>query len=161
MKKKNSPWTQAPTLHLRGEGVAALWVKVSVKIRRSWTAFYVFSCAFSSAKSRMHSKWFYLARSEKEAEDKERACLGRYVWRMANGEDGLWDENVGPSCYAEAQGKPVKIWGMFGDGKLEYFVLPADGQKTTNMNGARYNALVKLGLPNGVVPSSARRHASI
>ena len=40
---------------------------------------------------------FYLARSEAELEDKTRFCLGPYVWRMANGKDGLWDANVGPS----------------------------------------------------------------
>ena len=56
---------------------------------------------------------FYLARSEAELEDKTRLCLGPYVWRMANGKDGLWDANVGPSLYAKAQGKPVKIWGFF------------------------------------------------
>lgn len=37
----------------------------------------------------------------------------------------------------------MKIWGLFANGRLEYFVLPADGPKTTNMNGARYNRLVK------------------
>jgi len=30
-----------------------------------------------------------------------------------------------------------------GGGGLEYFVLPMDGKKTTNMNGQRYNDLVK------------------
>ena len=86
---------------------------------------------------------FYLARSEAELEDKTRLCLGPYVWRMANGKDGLWDANVGPSLYAKAQGKPVKIWGFFADGRLEYWVLPEDGRgHTTHMNGARYNQLV-------------------
>ena len=63
---------------------------------------------------------FYLARSEAELEDKTRLCLGPYVWRMANGKDGLWDAHVGPSLYAKAQGKPVKIWGFFADGRLEH-----------------------------------------
>eukprot|EP00974_Lingulodinium_polyedra_P114498 11085695-Lingulodinium_polyedra.AAC.1 len=61
---------------------------------------------------------------------------------MANGKDGLWDENVGPSLYAKAQGLPVKIWGFFAQGKLQYYVLPKDGRRTTNMNGDRYNRLV-------------------
>ena len=33
---------------------------------------------------------FYLARTEIENEDKQRAGLGRFVWRIANGKDGLW-----------------------------------------------------------------------
>ena len=86
---------------------------------------------------------FYIARTEDENSDKQRAGLGRRVWRMANGKDGLWDENVGPSCYAKGQGRPVKIWGIFADGRLEYWVLPVDGARTTNMNGERYNHLVK------------------
>ena len=45
---------------------------------------------------------FYLART---------AALGRYCWRMANGQDSLADRNVGPSAYAKAQGQPIKIWG--------------------------------------------------
>jgi hypothetical protein len=86
---------------------------------------------------------FYLARTEQEQEDKERAGLGKWVWRMANGKDGLWHASIGPSRYAKSQGRPVKIWGMLGAGRLEYFALPVDGKKTTNMNGGRYNKLVK------------------
>ena len=63
---------------------------------------------------------------------------------MSNGKDGLWEENIGPSCYAKAQGLPVKIWGLFGKGHLKYYVLPKDGStKTTCMNGGRYNKVVK------------------
>ena len=87
---------------------------------------------------------FYLARGTQEHADKKRAALGSQVWRMATGKDGLWDENVGPSLYAKAQGKPVKIWGVFAGGVLHYHVLPMDtAQKTTNMNTKRYGALVK------------------
>ncbi len=86
---------------------------------------------------------FYLARGPAEAMQKQRAALGPCVYRMANGKDGLWDENVGPSLHAKAQGLPVKIWGLFADGQLHYYVLPADGRKTTNMNIKRYNALMK------------------
>ena len=46
---------------------------------------------------------------------------------MASGKDGLHGENVGPSMYAKAQGLPVKIWGLFANGRLEYYVLPSDG----------------------------------
>ena len=45
--------------------------------------------------------------------------------------------------YAKSQGLPVKIWGFFANGRLECWVLPADGARsTTHMNGARYQALV-------------------
>ncbi len=62
---------------------------------------------------------------------------------LANGKDGLWDDNIGPSLYAKSQGLPVKIWGFFCDGMLRYWVLPKDGRKTTNMNGERYVQLVQ------------------
>ena len=62
---------------------------------------------------------------------------------MSNGKDGLWDENVGPSLYAKAQGLPVKIWGFFASGILKYYVLPKDGQRTTNMRGDLYEWLIK------------------
>ena len=45
---------------------------------------------------------FYLARCAAEHGDKQRAALGRFVWRRANGSDGLFDSNVGPSLYAKA-----------------------------------------------------------
>ena len=87
---------------------------------------------------------FYLARGQLELAGKQRAALGPCVWRMASGKDGLWDENVGPSLYAKAQGRPVKIWGLFADGLLFYHVLPVDAEKkTTNMNAARYQKLVQ------------------
>ena len=57
---------------------------------------------------------------------------------MASGADGLYDDNVGPSLYAKAQGLPVKIWGFFSNGHLLYYVLPAE----THMNGERYAHLV-------------------
>ena len=93
---------------------------------------------------------FYLARDEAEQEHQGRAALGKFVWRMANGKDGLHDANVGPPMYAKAQGKPVKIWGLFANGRLEYSVLPKDRAKsalrkhdvTVNMTGRRYQQLV-------------------
>ena len=74
--------------------------------------------------------------------DKMRLALGKHVWRMATGKDGLWDDNVGPTVYAKAQGLPVKIWGFFANGRLEYYALPKDGRKTTNMIGDTYEWLI-------------------
>ena len=93
---------------------------------------------------------FYLARDDEEQALKGRAALGKFVWRMPNGKDGLHSDNVGPSMYGKAQGKPVKIWGLFAHGRLEYYVLPKDKAKsrlrkrevTVNMTAARYEALV-------------------
>ena len=90
---------------------------------------------------------FYLARGPADKQDKKRVALGKFVWRMSTGADGLFDENISPSLYAKAQGLPVKIWGFLGNGRLEYYVLPKDtdrkGQgKTTHMTGDRYNWLV-------------------
>ena len=86
---------------------------------------------------------FYLALSAAQQHDKKRACLGKFVWRMATREDGLCDDNVGPSLYAKSQGLPVKVWGFFANGRLEYYVLPKDGpKKTKHMNGTRYYDLI-------------------
>ena len=90
---------------------------------------------------------FYLARDSEEGEGKKRRILGSHVWRMSSGKDGLWDDNVGPSLYAKAQGLPVKIWGFFANGWLEYYLLPkqiTEGGKTStcHMNGGVYNQLV-------------------
>lgn len=73
------------------------------------------------------------------------ACL--CLARLVNTSHGLEDRNVGASSYAKAQGLPVKIWGLFCDGRLEYYVLPKDytenGRLTTqHMNGKRYRTMV-------------------
>ena len=68
---------------------------------------------------------FYLARSVAESESKKRAALGPFVWRQANGSDALYEDCVGPSSYAKAQGKPVRIWGVLAAGRLFIYVLPA------------------------------------
>lgn len=91
---------------------------------------------------------FYLARGPAEFDSKQRATLGKFVWRMSTGKDGLHGDNVGGSLYAKAQGKPVKIWGFFCYGRLEYYVLPEDvdekgKKKTTNMNRWTYNWLIE------------------
>ena len=87
---------------------------------------------------------FHLARTPEEAEDKQRAGLGKSCWRLSNGQDSLEDRNVGPSCYAKGQGQPIKIWGFLCDGRLEYYVLPKDFTDTgkevsKHMTGARYH----------------------
>ena len=89
---------------------------------------------------------FYLARSSADSEQKERVALGTRIWRMASGKDGLWSDCVGPSIYAKAQGLPVKIWGFFANGRLEYWLLPSDpenSRKTLHMNGDRFEYLVR------------------
>lgn len=91
---------------------------------------------------------FYLANTDVQHEDKERAGLGRHCYRLITGEDSLEDRNVGASSYAKAQGLPVKIWGLFCNGRLEYYILPSDHTDsgkltTTHMNGARYRTMVK------------------
>ncbi len=91
---------------------------------------------------------FYLATTAEQHEDKQRACLGKHCYRLQTGEDSLEDRNVGASSYAKAQGLPIKIWGFFCDGHLEYYVLPKDytdkGKLTTkHMNGELYRSMVQ------------------
>ena len=90
---------------------------------------------------------FHLSRTAEEHEDQRRASLGKYCYRLLDGSDSLEDKNVGASSYAKSQGQPIKIWGFFCDGRLEYMVLPKDynkaGKETTqNMTGVRYRAMV-------------------
>lgn len=85
---------------------------------------------------------FYLARDEAQESDQKRRRLGAFVWRMASGRDGLFTDNVGPSFYAAHQGQPVKVWGFFGNGRLIYHVLPADGTSTVHMNGLIFRRMI-------------------
>ena len=91
---------------------------------------------------------FFLPKDCSQLTGTQRAGLGRKVWRRKDGSESLLDKNVGPSAYTKAQGNPVKIWGLWGDGHLEYTLLPevvnAKGKRTSaNMNGDRYEAMVK------------------
>ena len=91
---------------------------------------------------------FFLANDESQQTGKQRAALGRKVWRREDGSDSLEDKNVGPSAYAKSQGKPVKIWGVWGDGHLEYMLLPEvrdekGRMRSANMNGDRYECMVE------------------
>ena len=85
---------------------------------------------------------FYLARGPAESDDKKRVALGSMVWRMSTGGDGLYDDNISPSLYSKSQGLPVKIWGFFANGVLDYWVLPKDEERTTHMTGDTYEWLV-------------------
>lgn len=91
---------------------------------------------------------FFRPRTEEEQRDKQRASLGPRGWRLEDGSDSLADQNVGASSYAKSQGKPVKIWGLFFNGRLEYWTLPEEvdekgNRKSVNMTGERYNYFVK------------------
>ena len=85
----------------------------------------------------------FLDRTEEEHEDKQRRALGLYVWRRADCKDALFQECVGPSSYAKAQGMPVKIWGVLADGKLHVRILP----KGENMNRWWYAWIVEHDFP--------------
>ena len=92
---------------------------------------------------------FFLATHDAQHKDKKRAALGRKIWRRIDGTDSLEDKNVGPSNYAKAQGNAVKICCLFGDGHLEYMLLPEvknkkGKMKSANMNGGRYPAFKKI-----------------
>ena len=58
-----------------------------------------------------------------------------------------WGEDIGPSLYAKSQGKPVKIWGYFSDGVLQYYFLPLDGQRVVHVNTDRFAKLVRSKFP--------------
>ena len=68
---------------------------------------------------------FYLARTATQHLSKQRAALGPFVWRQANGRDALYEDCVGPSSYWKAQGTPVRIWELLSAGVLCVYVLPA------------------------------------
>ena len=59
---------------------------------------------------------FYLAKDAMSQLSKARAALGPYVWRHANGSDGLYHDCVGPSAYWKSQGLPVRLWGLLAAG---------------------------------------------
>ena len=104
------------------------------KARLTWAAWVL------KQSSRMLSRWiytdgtvFYLARCASELTQKRRLALGPMVWRQANGRDGLYEDCVGASSYAKAQGTPVRIWGLLDNGILFVHVL-LDGEKMNRWN---------------------------
>lgn len=108
--------------------------------RLEWVVF-----VFEQAASKL-ARWaytdgtsFYLARTAEEHLDKQRAALGTHVWRAANGRDALFEDCVGPSAYAKAQGTCVRIWGLLFAGVLCVYVLP----KGAVMNAVWYTWLIE------------------
>ena len=102
-----------------------LLTKEHMAERLQWVAFVY------AQTSGMLSKWaytdgtaFYLARTAEEQMGKCRAALGTHVWRAADGHDALYQDCVGPSSYAKAQGNCVRIWGLLFAGMLCVYVLP-------------------------------------
>ena len=67
---------------------------------------------------------FYLARSSPENDHAQRGALGRFVWRQADGSDGLFEDCVGPSSYWKAQGTTIRIWGLLVAGIIYITILP-------------------------------------
>ena len=96
---------------------------------------------------------FFLARTEADQEQKQRLSLGTNVWRMANGGDGLFEDCVGPSSYAKAQGIPVRMWGLLLKGTLFVYFLP----KGEVMNRRRYAWLIEHKFPGWMEMGFGRR----
>jgi hypothetical protein len=86
---------------------------------------------------------FFLARCQGELGDKKRLSLGAYVYRMASGSDGLYEDCLGPSSYAKAQGTPVRVWGLLVAGTLFIYVL----EENTVMNRWIYQWVVQNKFP--------------
>ena len=66
---------------------------------------------------------FYLDRTEVEAESSARLALGSFVWRKSEARDAMFEDAIGPSSYAKAQGYPVRVWGLLCEGRLNVHVL--------------------------------------
>jgi hypothetical protein len=96
---------------------------------------------------------FFLARSQTELESKTRAALGGFVWRMANGHDGLYEDCVGPSAYWKSQGTKVTIWGLLLAGMLFIYVLPED----ENMNRDTYAWIIEHKFPAWIKKALKRK----
>ena len=86
---------------------------------------------------------FFLARCQTEKESTTRAALGPFVWRQANGSDGVYEECVGPSAYWKAQGTAIRVWGLLVAGILFIAVLP----EGVCMNRWEYTKLIKNNFP--------------
>ena len=86
---------------------------------------------------------FYRDRTDAENQSTQRAALGGDVWRQTDGSDALFEECVGPSTYAKAQGDPIRIWGMLADDKLFFHILP----KGWSMNRWYYRWLIANKFP--------------
>ena len=87
---------------------------------------------------------FFLDRTAEENVHTKRAALGCMVWRKADGTDALYADCVGPSTYKKAQGKPVRVWGMLANGKLNIEVL----EEGDVMNNDLYSTLIDEKFPD-------------
>lgn len=85
-----------PEVHKRARRLFAQWV---LSRRQPTLSRWVYSDGAA----------FYLARTPAEHESKKRAALGPFVWRMADGSDGMYEECIGPSAYWKAQGICVRV----------------------------------------------------
>ena len=82
------------------------------------------------------------------------------MWRAANGHDALFEDCVGPSCYAKSQGTVVRIWGLLVAGVLFVQVL----KPKEVMNTERYDWLVSNIFPlwlEGAVRGCGSRRAKV
>ena len=86
---------------------------------------------------------WYLDRTEEEAEQSVRKSLGAMVYRQVDYKDALYQDCVGPSSYAKAQGTPVKVWGLLAKGKLNIRILP----HKQNMNRWWYAWIIEHDFP--------------
>ena len=68
---------------------------------------------------------FYLAKSASAADSQARAALGSKVWRRKDGKDGLFEDTMGPSSYAKAQGEAVRVWWFLISGKFYVDIVPS------------------------------------
>ena len=66
---------------------------------------------------------FYLDKDRPAAESSARAALGKFVWRMEDGSDSLYEACVGPSAYKKSQGECVRVWGLLIGGCLHISIL--------------------------------------
>lgn len=91
---------------------------------------------------------FFLDRSDAENVETQRAALGPFVWKRADGSDSLWADCVGPSSYRKAQGHQVKVWGLLAGGKLHITVLDYG----ENMDRWLYTELIEDWFPDRMGP---------
>ena len=100
---------------------------------------------------------FYLARTVPESDQKNRLALGPHVYRMADGSDALFEDCVGPSSYAKAQGMQVRMWGLLLNGILFLYFLP----KGEAMTHARYAWIIEHKFPGWIEKPFGKRFKRI
>ena len=74
---------------------------------------------------------FFKDRDANELQQTHRQGLGSKVWKMADGSESLYEDNVGPSGYNKSQGERVVVWGLLAHGILHVEVLhPKEAMNT-------------------------------